>query len=170
VSGANRPVIEPLVRDYARTYPASMPVIVVGADTVIGTLVAEALAGRSAEVRAFVTDPSTAPSLRELGIKVAVGDVSDGSHIGGAAHGCFSAVLLTEAASDARERSFANGADEVLEAWHGAIAEAGITRAIWVGRTPPRDSAPESVVLDPAGRPAAEVVTEIVDLDDRPSL
>lgn len=147
-----------------------MPVIVVGADTPIGTLVATAFANRKAEVRAFVSDPVAAARLRDLGIKVAVGDVSDGSHVGGAAHGCFSAVLLTEAASDDRERSFADGPDEIVAAWDGAIAEAGVTRAIWVGRSPAASSAPETVALDPHGRPPREIVDDIVDIDDRPAL
>ena len=63
----------------------SMPVIVIGADTPTGHAVVDALLPRRGEVRAFVSDPTEAAALKERGVKVAVGDVSDGSHIGGAA-------------------------------------------------------------------------------------
>ena len=36
--------------------------------------------------------------LRELGVKVALGDVSDDSHVQGSCTNCFTAVLITEAA------------------------------------------------------------------------
>ena len=87
-----------------------MPVIVIGADTPLGPASRGTVADATAEVRAFVTDPEHGMSPLPEGIKVAVGDVSDGSHVGGAAYGCFSAVLLTEAATDDRERSFAGRA------------------------------------------------------------
>jgi uncharacterized protein YbjT (DUF2867 family) len=109
-----------------------MPVIVVGADTVYGSAVAEALSARDGEVRAFVTDPESAPPLRALGIKVAIGDVSDASHIAGASHGAFSAVMIAEAGLDDRERSFAASYQALLAAWAEALRDAGVSRIIWV--------------------------------------
>ena len=71
-----------------------MPVIVVGADTEIGLASIEGLLARQGEVRAFVTDPAVGASLKERRVKVALGDVSDPSHIEAAALHCFSAVLV----------------------------------------------------------------------------
>ena len=85
-----------------------MPVIVIGADTTLGAEITNGLVPRDGEVRAFVTDPEAARALRDLGIKVAVGDVSDGSHVGGAALNCFCAILIADATSDDRERAFAS--------------------------------------------------------------
>ncbi|RPI24562.1 MAG: hypothetical protein EHM57_02600 [Actinobacteria bacterium] len=110
-----------------------MPVIVVGADTDLGAEVVAALVGRAGEVRAFVTDPGAGDAMRRLGVKVAVGDVSDGSHIAGAAHDCFAAVFDPLAAADARERAFAATADAVMRGWAGALRDAAVRRAIWLG-------------------------------------
>ena len=81
-----------------------MPVIVIGADTPGGEEIVSRLLAREGQVRAFVTDRLVAERLKPLGVKVATGDVSDDSHVGAAATRCFSAVLLTAAASDDRER------------------------------------------------------------------
>ena len=62
-----------------------MPVIVVGADTEPGRVVLQALLEPGREVRAFVSDEKVAEQLRALGVKVALGDVSDDSHLEGAA-------------------------------------------------------------------------------------
>jgi uncharacterized protein YbjT (DUF2867 family) len=110
-----------------------MPVIVIGADTAVGRAVVAALAPEAAELRAFVSDPAAADALKARGAKVAVGDVSDGSHVAGAAHETFCAVLIGEAATDGRERAFADTVEGVLGAWAAALSEAGTTRAIWVG-------------------------------------
>lgn len=125
-----------------------MPVIVVGADTSVGAGIIDALLEPGREVRAFVTDPDTAGQLRAKGVKVALGDVSDDSHIAGAAMNCFSAVLVTEAARDSRERSFAENEGEVLRAWASAVS--AVSRVIWVhsGEVPPVDPT-EVVVVDP---------------------
>lgn len=150
-----------------------MPVIVIGADTPIGSEIVDALIPRSGEVRAFVSDPETAARLRERGLKVALGDVSDGSHVGWAAMRAFSAVLVWEAASDERERAFAGSPPQVARAWVDGLEEAGVTRAIWV-------SDPSSVaefagataeveVIDPRGRRPREVANEVRLADDRPA-
>ena len=116
-----------------------MPVIVVGADTSKGRAVVEELVAPGREVRAFVSDPGAGAELRELGVKVALGDVSDDSHVQGACMNCFTAVLITDAARDERERSFATSEVMVLEGWAAAAAASGVTRVIWVhdGEPPP---------------------------------
>lgn len=111
-----------------------MPVIVVGADTGIGRRIVDAVIEPDREVRAFVSDIGVAEELRGLGVKVALGDVSDPSHVGAACLHCFTAVLVTEAAADDRERSFADNPDAVLRGWIEAVQEATVERVIWVGR------------------------------------
>ncbi len=109
-----------------------MPVIVVGADTPLGGASIDALLPGVAELRAFITDPDLIGPLRARGVKVAIGDISDGSHVGGAALNAFCAVLIAEAAHDDRERSFAPTPRAVVEAWAEGLRDAGVTRAIWV--------------------------------------
>lgn len=143
-----------------------MPVIVVGADTPLGLSIVSALIEPDREVRAFVTDPEASSSLKTQGVKVALGDVSDPSHVGGACLNCFSAVLVTEAASDGRERAFARDRRTVLEGWTEAAREADVTRVIWVdsaGGLPPTGIA-ETAVVDPAA--VGDVAAEVVRLDD----
>ena len=53
-----------------------MPVIVIGADTILGDALIDALLTREGEVRAFVTDPDRGLALKGRGVKVATGDVS----------------------------------------------------------------------------------------------
>jgi uncharacterized protein YbjT (DUF2867 family) len=116
-----------------------MPVIVVGADTSQGRAIVEGLVEPGREVRAFVSDPVVGAELRDMGVKVALGDVSDDSHIQSACTNCFTAVLISEAARDQRERSFAANERQVLEGWAAAAAASGVTRVIWVhdGEPPP---------------------------------
>ena len=144
-----------------------MPVLVVGADTEVGRAAVAALAPNASEIRAFVTDPSTADELKGHGAAVAVGDVSDASHLAGAALGAFSAVLVTEAAADGRERSFADSPTEVYDAWVEAMRDAGIRRIIWVGGEPPSEletvDAELAVIADTE---AGNAVERIVALDD----
>jgi uncharacterized protein YbjT (DUF2867 family) len=143
-----------------------MPVIVVGADTSVGLSIVSALIEPDREVRAFVTDPETGASLRTRGIKVALGDVSDPSHVEGACLHCFSAVLVTEAARDARERAFARDHHTVLEGWAEAARGANITRVIWVdshGGLPSTGIAETAVVSPDA---VDDVAGEVVRLDD----
>ena len=106
-----------------------MPVIVIGADTPLGRATMEELLPRSSEVRAFVTSPEAAASLRSRGVKVALGDVSDGSHVGGAALNAYCAVLIAEAAADDRERAFADNPESVISTWVDGLNDAAITRA-----------------------------------------
>jgi uncharacterized protein YbjT (DUF2867 family) len=113
-------------------YADPMPVIVIGADTPTGRAVVDALLPRRGEVRAFVSDPAEAAALKDRGVKVAVGDVSDGSHIGGAASRAFCAVAVVAAAADDRERSFAGDPQAVLDAWREGLIDAGVARVIVV--------------------------------------
>ena len=136
-----------------------MPVIVVGADTSAGEEIVTSLASNAGEVRAFITDPDRAEALRKQGCKVAIGDVSDASHIQIAAFECFTAVLVTEATSDDRERSFAADPGAVAAAWMEAIRDAGIHRLIWVGSGPLQEP------------PGEQVCPEVVTLQtDQPGL
>ncbi|NNC75019.1 MAG: NAD(P)H-binding protein [Acidimicrobiia bacterium] len=140
-----------------------MPVIIVGADTTYGAGLVEALCAAGTEVRAFVTDPDTAGALRRLGAKVAIGDLTDASHVGGAALNAFSAVLMTEAATDDRERSFADTFDAVLASWAEAVSEAKITRVILVTSSgtdpgPLLGATPEFVAVEPGEAAIASVV------------
>ena len=109
-----------------------MPVIVIGADSPHGRAVLAALQPQSGEVRVFVTDPVVAERLRGSA-KVAVRDVSDGTHVGGAAIGAFCAVAVAAAASDDRERHFAASPAAVFAQWADGLRDAGIGRIIFVG-------------------------------------
>lgn len=109
-----------------------MPVIVIGADTPHGASVIDALLPRDGEVRAFVTDIDTGLALKERSAKVAIGDISDGSHVGGAALNTFCAVVIAEAAIDDRERSFASDPAAVVDAWAEGLTDAAVKRIIVV--------------------------------------
>ncbi|MBA2337931.1 MAG: hypothetical protein H0V96_09280 [Acidimicrobiia bacterium] len=142
-----------------------MPVIVIGADTPSGRAIVDALLARPGEVRAFVTDPDEGASLRERGVKVAVGDVSDGSHVGGAATRAFCAVAVVTAAGDDRERSFAATPQAVVDAWIEGLIDAAVARIIVV------DDPEVPAHLDPVGgiewvpvagdRPHPEIAAEV---------
>lgn len=145
-----------------------VPVIVVGADTDVGKAIADRLHQPKREVRVFVTDPEVGLSLRRDGFKVALGDVSDASHVEAAATRCFTAVLIAEASGDARERSFASTPAQVLRGWADAVARSGVTRVIWVTASEhPETRAKEVAVVDPA---QPEVATLVFELDDARSL
>lgn len=142
--------------------------IVVGADTEAGESILAQTSPTEREVRVFVTDEFKAQHLKRLGYKVATGDVSDESHVEGAALRCFSAVLVTEAADDDRERSFADTSEEVLRGWARAVATAGVRRVIWVtdGATPEAE-VPEVATVKPDD-PA--LPNRVIALDEAASL
>lgn len=145
-----------------------MPVIVVGADTPLGRATMDALLPRDGEVRAFVSSPEAAVELRDRGVKVALGDVSDGSHVGGAALNAFCAVMIEQAATDEREKSFADSPAAVVAAWIEGLKDAGVTRAIFVGSHPVDDPAvtAEFAAVDPAGRSPQAIADEVARLED----
>ncbi|MCY4371961.1 MAG: NAD(P)H-binding protein [bacterium] len=130
--------------------------IVVGADTPVGDAIISTVCRSAAEVRAFITRDADADSLKERGVKVALGDVSDSSHVEAAALYCFCAVLVTEAAYDDRDRAFAQHPDDVLAGWAEAARNAGVRRVIWVGTEHRKEPYPDSV---------GEVATVIVEGD-----
>lgn len=141
-----------------------MPVIVIGADTPEGAEIFEALADPDRELRVFVSDPDRGGTLRTLGAKVALGDVSDESHVSSAAMGCFSAVLISSAATDDREISFARTPRDVLEGWARAVSAARVTRVIWLtGDSPPDVGIDQIAIVDPA---SPDYVERVVALDD----
>ena len=149
-----------------------MPIIIIGADTPIGSEIITELARSTGEVRAFISDPEPAESFRRMGCKVAMGDVSDGSHIEIAAFECFTAVLIAEAAADGRERSFADAPEAVAVAWMEAMRGARIHRLIWIGSDalpgpPDPEVCPEIAVLS-EGRP--DVPHEVAHLNEAESL
>jgi len=128
-----------------------MPVIIVGADTEVGEAIAKRMYDPRREIRVFVSDIDRGLEMKGAGFKVAVGDVSDESHVEAAATRCFSAVLIAEASTDDRERSFASGADQVLAGWAGAVARSAVKRVIWVTDGPHPETAVEEVaVVDPS--------------------
>ena len=144
-----------------------MPVLVLGADTAVGEALMQTLSERDGEIRAFVTDVTVGAALKQQSVKVALGDVSDASHVGAAAIGCFSIVALSEAAHDNRERSFANTPEEVYDAWLEAIRDTNAQRVIWVG-PPPRNEigADEVLVIDPQDREIDALATSIAVAED----
>ena len=145
-----------------------MPVIVIGADTPVGTAIVGGLVEPGREVRAFVTDVESAAALKNLGVKVAIGDVSDETHIEGAATRCFTAVLVGEAATDARERSFAPDPESVHRAWSRGISASGVKRAIWViDGEPPSSRVGEVAVVTPDD---PDLVEKVVAIDDARTL
>lgn len=143
-----------------------MPVIVVGADTLDGMKIVDELLSPGREVRVFVSDPEIGAELKARGAKVATGDVSDESHIEAAATRCFSAVLVTEAARDDRERSFVDNEAKLLEAW--ATAVSGVTRVIWVHSEEPPPVRPDQVVVVHPNTP--DLAKRVAELDDARSI
>jgi nucleoside-diphosphate-sugar epimerase len=143
-----------------------MPVIVVGADTPLGTVIVDHLLAPDREIRAFVTDPAAGSELRRRGVKVALGDLSDSSHVEGACLACFSAVLVMAAATDGRELAFASTAQGVLEGWAGAVRST-VRRVLWVGdAVPPATDVAETALVRVGGRDLSDVAREVAALDD----
>ena len=141
-----------------------MPVIVVGADTEPGRAIVAGMLAPGREVRAFVSDIETATTLKRSGAKVALGDVSDESHVQGASMRCHTAVLVVEAARDGRERSFASTERQVLEGWASAVTASGVIRVIWVGDGDPVPTGTrESARVSPSH---PDLVGQVVALDN----
>lgn len=147
-----------------------MPVIIIGADTPVGAAIAEAVAPAAAEMRVFISDEERSEGFKQQGAKVALGDVSDFSHVEAACLHCFCAVLVMEAAADGRERSFAADPQSTWRGWARAASAAGIKRAVWVGAgadledlpAPPADSPMETarVATDGSGPGNLRAVAE----------
>lgn len=142
-----------------------MPVMVLGADHSLGEAIAMRLSAPDREIRAFVSSPEAAARLRDAGIKVAIGDLSDDGHIAAACTNCFGVVAVEPALYDERELAFAS-ADEAAKAWATAAKDARITRIIWVGGHPPAFNTPQSAVVTIENRAADEIADEVAYLDD----
>jgi nucleoside-diphosphate-sugar epimerase len=150
-----------------------MPVIVVGADSTHGPPVVQALLPREGEVRVFVTDPAAAREFRTQGAKVAIGDVSDGSHVGGAALNAFCAVVLADAATDDRIRSFATTPESVLDAWAEGIRDASVHRVIFVpgiGVEGPTQALAASAPEFGSVAATEDIAARVAELDNHPAL
>jgi hypothetical protein len=154
-----------------------MPVIVIGADTPLGEQLVGAFDPGHREIRAFVSDPTAAARLKQTGCKVAIGDISDGSHVGGAARRSFSAVLFAEATHDDRERAFAATPGDVVTQWVDGLRDAGVRRIIWVddGAVPDpaerlRVAGSQVAIVHADGLPAAEAIAQILKLDEAAEL
>ena len=142
-----------------------MPVIVVGADHPLGEVIVRKLAAPDREVRAFVSSADAHGALRALGVKVAVGDLSDESHVEAAATSCFTAVFVEPALEDGRDLAF--GAPEAAaKGWAAAAVGAGVKRVIWVGNGAPPVQGPEIATLSVDQRSHDEVAEEVAFLDD----
>lgn len=138
-------------------------------------MVVEALRNRDGELRCFVTDPDIAVGLRSSSAKVALGDVSDGSHVGGAGLNCFSMVFICAAATDVRERAFCTTPAQVFEQWQEAITMAGPRRVIWVENAGTAGSgsrivANEVAVVAGADLTHREIADRVVALDEASDL
>lgn len=151
-----------------------MPVIVVGADTDIGYAIVPVLQPASGEIRVFVSDGAVGERYR-VSAKVAVGDVSDASHVGGAAIGAFCAIIIAEAAHDGRERSFATTPQAVFRQWADGLADAAVDRIIVVGRpeeipspNPIQTIGREYRFVETAGKDGAAIAAEVADLEAAP--
>lgn len=109
-----------------------MPVIVIGADTELGHAIVSELRPASGEIRLFASSEDAVARYRSSA-KIAVGDISDGTHVGGAAIGAFCAIVIASAAHDDRERHFAATPADLFAQWSDGLADAGVSRVILVG-------------------------------------
>lgn len=146
-------------------YRPPMPVLVVGADHPLGEVIARKLAAPDREVRAFISSVDSHGALRSLGIKVAIGDLSDESHVEAAASSCFTVVFVEPALGDGRDLAFA-APEAAAQGWANAAAGAGVKRVIWVGRGVPPVKAPEMAAVSVDDRSPEAVAEEVAFLDD----
>jgi uncharacterized protein YbjT (DUF2867 family) len=147
-----------------------MPVIVVGADTQRSQDLVKRLVEKGGEVRVFISDPEKLEEMRFLGAKVALGDLSDTSHLEGAATGAFCAVVLVEAAADGRELAFSTP-EKLPGEWLEALRAAGITRLILVGDDQSAPAGfPEMRIVGSKGRDPDAILEEILVLEEAGSV
>ena len=127
---------------------SSSPVVVTGANGLVGAAVCRALAARSAQVRAVVRRPGTAPVLD--GVAEHVGDAADA--LGGAA----AVVTTVHPMGSSREVQHEVGV-EGTAALARAARDAGVTRLVHVSTAGVYDRSPgigdlaEDAALLPAG-------------------
>ena len=142
-----------------------MPVLIVGADHPLGEVIARKLAAPDREVRAFISSVNSHGPLRSLGIKVAIGDLSDESHVEAAASSCFTVVFVEPALGDGRDLAFA-APEAAAQGWANAAAGAGVKRVIWVGTGAPPVKGPEMAAVSIDDRSQEAVAEEVAFLDD----
>jgi nucleoside-diphosphate-sugar epimerase len=142
-----------------------MPVMVVGADHPLGEVIARKLAAPDREVRAFISSVNAHGPLRSLGIKVAIGDLSDESHVEAAATSCFTVVFVESALEDGRDLAFAPP-EVAAQGWAKAAKSAGVKRVIWVGERAPLVKGPELAAVAVENRSPDEIADEVALLDD----
>lgn len=101
-----------------------------------------------------------------------MGDVSDGSHVGGAAIGAFSAVVVASAAHDDRERHFAPTPAAVFAQWADGLKDAAVGRIIVVGRPdeipdpdPLAATGAEYIVVEATGRDLTATAAQVAAAD-----
>ena len=139
--------------------------MVVGADHPLGEVIARKLAAPDREVRAFISSVNSHGPLRSLGIKVAIGDLSDESHVEAAAASCFTVVFVESALEDGRELAFAPP-EAAARGWAKAAKGAGVKRVIWVGDRVPAVNGPEVAAVAVDNRSPEEIADEVALLDD----
>lgn len=139
--------------------------MVVGADHPLGEAIARKLAAPDREVRAFISSVNSHGPLRSLGIKVAIGDLSDESHVEAAATSCFTVVFVEPALGDGRDLAFAAPEGAAL-GWAKAATGAKVKRVIWVGAGPPPVKGPEMAAVAIDNRTPEEIAEEVAFLDD----
>jgi putative NADH-flavin reductase len=148
-----------------------MPVIVIGADTELGHAIVPALRPASGEIRLFASDEDAVARYRRFA-KVAVGDISDGTHVGAAAIGAFCAIVIARAAHDERERHFAPTPTDLFRQWASGLDDAGISRVIVVGSAaeiPAVDGfagiGAELIRIDTAGKEPSEITAAVTEAE-----
>lgn len=144
-----------------------MPVIIIGADTELGHALIPTLRPGAAELRLFASDADAVAEYRDFA-KVAVGDISDGTHVGGAAIGAFCAIIIAAAAHDERERYFAPEPEPLFAQWADGLGDAGVARVIVVGSgdelpspDPLRSIVDDYHHIETTGRNLTEVVAAV---------
>ncbi len=150
-----------------------MPVILIGADTELGHAIVPELRPASGEIRLFSSSEEAVARYRPFA-KVAVGDISDGTHVGGAAIGAFCAIVIATAAHDNRERHFAATPVDLFAQWSDGLADANVSRVIVVGAAHEipdpvglDNVGAEYIVVDTAGKSPAQIVAEVVAAESR---
>ena len=96
---------------------------------------------------------------------MAIGDLSDESHVEAAATSCFTVVFVEPALGDGRELAFA-APEAAAQGWANAATGAGVKRVIWVGGGAPPLKGPEMAAVAVDDRSPEEIADEVAFLDD----
>jgi len=135
-----------------------VPVVVTGADSVLGTAVVTALLAEYVEVRATVTDRSAVRALVDRGVRTAVSDLLDAERLGAICEGAHTVIHL-----------YGPHPVETLDLVLDAVPDTGVRRVVTVG--PPDAPAGQpggvALVVVPVTVPQEALVTALVDADRR---